>query len=106
MQQAQAAVNRYRIAYKLWSQQWSVRDAGGQELTTVSDAFENGQASIVEVLSTQDSLIQERQNYLTLLNEISQAAADMVAALAIDPECLIASDGASRPSIDLLPAPP
>jgi outer membrane protein TolC len=73
----------------LWNEQWVTHDAGDKELASVTDVFEKGQAAIVEVLSTQDSLIQELQNYLALLNEIAQAAADMVSALAIDPECLI-----------------
>lgn len=89
--QAQAAVNRYKNAYKLWEQRQAEKDLSHQELATVADAFEQGQASIVEVLSTQDSLIQDRQNYLVLLNELDQAAADMIAALAIDPERLVES---------------
>jgi outer membrane protein, heavy metal efflux system len=89
--QAQAAVNRYTNAYKLWVQRQAEKDLSHQELATVADAFEQGQASIVEVLSTQNSLIQDRQNYLVLLNELDQAAADMIAALAIDPECLVES---------------
>ena len=87
--QAGAAVQRYTVAYKLWSERWSQRDAGQNELESITDAFEHGQASILEVLSIQDSLIQEQRNYLDLLNEISQAAGDLVAALCIDPEQLI-----------------
>jgi len=89
--QAQAAVNRYMIAHRLWEEHWAEQDASESELTTVTDAFKQGQASIVEVLTTQDNLIQERRDYLNLLHEISQAAADVIAALAIDPECLIHS---------------
>ncbi len=93
--QAQAAVNRYTNAHKLWEQRQAEKDLSDQELATVTDAFEQGQASIVEVLSTQNSLIQDRQSYLVLLNELNQAAADMIAALAIDPECLVESPPAA-----------
>ena len=87
--QARAAVQRYTMAYKLWLERWSAKDAGQNDLKNITDAFDHGQASIVEVLSIQDSLIQERRSYLDLLNELSQAAVDVVAALAIDPELLI-----------------
>jgi outer membrane protein TolC len=87
--QAQAAVRRYMVAHRLWDEQWAKKDAGAGELVTATNAFEQGQATILEVLSIQDSLLQERKSYLDLLNEISQAAADMIAALAIDPELLI-----------------
>jgi len=95
--QAQAAIQRYTVAYKLWSEHWPQKVAGQNDLKGITDAFEQGQASIVEVLSIQDGLIQERRYYLDLLNEISQAAVDVVAALAIDPEMLMVapSDNAS-----------
>lgn len=96
--QAQAAVNRYQIAYKMWKEQQAGQDLSGQELETIAKAFEQGQASIVEVLSTQNSLIQEHQNYLMMLNELNQAAADLVSALAIDPERLVKSPQSDDPA--------
>jgi outer membrane protein, heavy metal efflux system len=99
--QAQAAVHRYMVAHRLWEEHWARKDAGTNELRSVTDAFEQGQASILEVLSIQDSLIQEQTSSLELLNEISQAAADMIAALAIDPESLVESAPSpeNRPAI-------
>jgi hypothetical protein len=41
------------------------------------------------VLTIQDNLNQEQKSYLDLLNEIAQAATDMISALVIAPECLI-----------------
>ncbi len=46
---------------------------------------------MLEVLSVRDALTQEQKAKLDLFHEISQAAVDMVAALAIDPELLIES---------------
>ena len=95
--QAQAAVQRYTVAQKLWAERWPQEDAGRSELASVTNAFNQGQASILQVLSIQDGLIQERKNYLDLLHEISQAAADVVAALAIDPELLIEAPSGGVP---------
>lgn len=87
--EARAAVNRYLRARRLWVQLSTEMDVGEDELHDIRDAFENGQASFVEVLTTKDNLVQEQQTYLDVLNEISQASVDVVAALAIDPELLI-----------------
>ena len=89
--EAHAAVNRYQLARELWQEMSADRGPGDQELVSITDAFEKGQASIMEVLATRDNLIQERQTYFDLLNQVSQAAVDVVAALAIDPERLIES---------------
>ena len=89
--QVQAAEHRYMVAHKLWESHLAESRTGDNELTTATNAFEQGQASILEVLSIQDSLLQERKSYLDLLNEMSQAATDLVAALGIDPDSLIVS---------------
>jgi cobalt-zinc-cadmium efflux system outer membrane protein len=100
--EARAAVDRYERARHVWLESSISRSAGDDELKSINGAFEQGQASIIEVLATRDNLIQERQIYLDLLNRVSQAAVDVIAALAIDPERLIeapsgaASDSAKR----------
>jgi outer membrane protein TolC len=87
--EARAAIKRYQDI-RLRSQEKSARSkTAGSELAAIRDAFENGQASIVEVLATQDNLIQERQADLDLLYQLSQAAVDVTSALAIDPELFI-----------------
>ncbi len=91
--QAQAAAERYSRAQERWAQRSTASTAGDNELIRATDAFEQGQATILEVLSIQDSLLQERKSYLDLLNEVAQAATDLIAALAIDPEWLIESPG-------------
>lgn len=103
--EVQSAANRYAVALKLWNERWPDKEAGGNELASAANAFEQGQASILEVLAIQDSLIQERRSYLDLLNEISQAATDLIAALAIDPDCLIESPptAVDNPAIKLAP---
>lgn len=87
--QAQAAVQRYTLAYNLWRQHTAHGPAPSDEIGTVVDAFEHGQASFLEVLSVRDSLTQERKSELDLAHELSQAAADVVASLAIDPDLLL-----------------
>ncbi len=87
--EASAAADRYQIVRKLWLEAPKSGNAEKDDFKTISDAFENGQASILEVLTTRENLIQERQAYLDLLNQISQAAVDVVSALAVDPDRLI-----------------
>lgn len=87
--EAGAAVSRYQRARRLWLQMSTSKNADQHELKSIHDAFENGQASILEVLATKDNLVLEQQTFLDLLNEVSQASVDVVAALAIDPDRLI-----------------
>lgn len=87
--EARAAVSRYHRARALWLQMSAVKSDGEDELKNIHDAFDNGQATFVEVLATKDNLVQELQTFLDLLNEVSQASVDVIAAMAIDPDRLI-----------------
>jgi cobalt-zinc-cadmium efflux system outer membrane protein len=91
--QVQAAVNRYALACELWESRREAKRPGSNESTTAVNAFEQGQATILEVLSIQDALVQEQKADLDLFHEVSQAAIDVVAALALDPDQLIQVDG-------------
>ena len=75
----------------LWLELSKRVDVGKDDFKRITDAFENGQATIVEVLATRENLILERQAYLDLLNQVSQAAVDVVRRMAIDPDMLIDS---------------
>ncbi|HVT28687.1 MAG TPA: TolC family protein [Lacipirellulaceae bacterium] len=99
--EAVAAAKRYEVARGLWMEMSTSGAAEKNDFKRITDAFENGQASIVEVLSTRDNLILERQARLDLLNQVSQAAVDVVSALAIDPDRVI-----KGPSSDLPSSPP
>ncbi len=89
MLQLQAAMNRYTVARKMWQERSRQNHSVTNESTSAIDAFEEGQATILEVLSIQDALTQEQKSELDMFHEISQAAVDVVSALAIDPEILI-----------------
>ncbi len=101
--EARTAIERYEQIRQLWLATSVDQSVGKRELTSISDAFEKGQATITEVLSTQDNLIQERQANLDLLNQLSQAAVDVVAALAIDPELVIEAPSAAVPGPAMQP---
>lgn len=83
--QVQAAKTRYALARNLWSERRITKTSSANESTSAINAFEQGQATILEVLSIQDALVQEQKTDLDLFHEVSQAAIDVVAALAIDP---------------------
>jgi outer membrane protein TolC len=99
MLQVQSARNRYANARKLWQETWPNTNADSKEWSTAVHAFEQGQATILEVFSVRDALTQEEKSKLDLFHEISQAAVDVIAALAIDPELLIEPGSATtKPS--------
>jgi outer membrane protein TolC len=91
LSQVQSAQIRYANARKLWQETWPNTGADSKEWLAAVHAFEQGQATILEVISVRDALTQEQKAKLDLFHEISQAAVDVVAALAIDPELLIES---------------
>jgi cobalt-zinc-cadmium efflux system outer membrane protein len=93
--QVQAATDRYSVARKYWSERSGALHTDTDEASLATKTFEQGQATILEVLSIQDALTQEQKTELDLFHEVSQAAIDVIAALAIDPETLIRSDGGS-----------
>ena len=90
--QVQAASNRYAVARKLWEERRATKRPVTNESTSAINAFEQGQATILEVLSIQDALVQEQKADLDLFHEISQAAVDVVSALAVDPAQVIQLD--------------
>lgn len=103
--QAQAAVQRYSLAYNLWRQHKANAPSPANEAGAVVDAFEHGQASFLEVLSVRDNLMQERKSELDLAHELAQAGAEVVAALAIDPDCLMETESidASQTEVRAVP---
>jgi outer membrane protein, heavy metal efflux system len=98
--QATAAIRRYQRAFEVCKNSMAAGIAADNDNKTIQDAFEQGQATILEVLSIQDSLNQEQKSQLDIENELSQAAVDIVAALAIDPEQMFElSDSNSQNSV-------
>jgi hypothetical protein len=93
--QVQAAMNRYMVARKMWLERSGSKQTDSNEFSSALNAFEQGQATILEVLSIQDALTQEQKLEFDLFHEVSEAAVDVVAALAIDPEMLIQSNADS-----------
>jgi outer membrane protein, heavy metal efflux system len=87
--QAENARARYSRSFRLWQDSLKRTNTGTSEIKTIQDSFEQGQATILEVLSIEDNLNQEAKNQLDILNELSQAAVEMISATAMDPELLI-----------------
>jgi cobalt-zinc-cadmium efflux system outer membrane protein len=96
--QVQAATTRYAVARKLWEERRGTKRPDSSESAIAINAFEQGQATILEVLSIQDALVQEQKANLDLFHEVSQAAIDVVAALAIEPDQVIRLNGTAPES--------
>jgi cobalt-zinc-cadmium efflux system outer membrane protein len=89
--QIQAAFNRYKNARAMWEADATKTSEADSELTSAADSFQQGQATIIEVLSIQASILQERKSHLDIFNEVSQAAVDVIVATAINPTCVVQS---------------
>ncbi len=88
--EAAAAIDRYERARLLAvaaAQESSA--AAPHELEQVLREFEAGNAQIVDIVAVQSNLLQEQRSYLDLLNEVSQAAAQVTQATAIPPQRLV-----------------
>ncbi|MGN6545739.1 MAG: TolC family protein [Aureliella sp.] len=94
--EAQTAINRYERARLLVEE--SRVDLSPFEknppadLRKILEQFEAGQADVLAVFATQNSLLQDRRTYLDLLNEVSQAAAGVVQATGVPLERLVTRD--------------
>ncbi|HQX50196.1 MAG TPA: hypothetical protein PLR25_09820, partial [Planctomycetaceae bacterium] len=53
------------------------------DLKDINAQFQAGQADVLTVFATQNSLLQDRRTYLDLLNELAQSAAGVVQATAL-----------------------
>ena len=69
------------------------------DLKEIKAQFQAGQADVLAVFATQNSLLQDRRTYLDLLNELAQSAAGVIQATALPVERIVApDDGHNLPS--------
>jgi outer membrane protein, heavy metal efflux system len=91
--EAQVGIDRYERARTLAEKAAAANSPfyGGNapELKEMIAQFQAGQVDILAVLTTQSNLLQERKVYLDLLNELAQAAANVVQATALPPHHLV-----------------
>jgi cobalt-zinc-cadmium efflux system outer membrane protein len=88
--EAQAGIDRYERARRLAAKGGAAPAAGPPaELQDIIEQFQAGQTDILAVLGTQANLLQERRIALDMLNELAQAAANVVQATALPPDRLV-----------------
>lgn len=94
--EAQTAINRYERARLLVDESRvdlsPFEKNPPEDLRKILEQFEAGQADVLAVFATQNSLLQDRRTYLDLLNEVSQAAAGVVQATAMPLDRLVTHD--------------
>ncbi len=90
VQEARAAVQRFQRARQLVEQ---TRDEFTQSideaLKPFDDQFQAGQFTLLQVFAARTVLVQSRQGYLDLLNELALAMADVTQATGLRPEQLM-----------------
>jgi outer membrane protein, heavy metal efflux system len=113
MLEAQTTIDRYErarrfVAKSAGDESLVAGEAMPVELRQIMDQFAAGQAEVLAVFSTQNSLLQDRRAYLDLLNESAQAAANVVQAAALPPQrlALDRSTAGSAPLAEPVPPPP
>lgn len=82
--EAQLAIDRYERARRIVEQ--SQRDTSKtweEEILAMDEQFKAGQADILAVYATRNSVIQDQRAYLDALNELAQAAANVTATTGI-----------------------
>ncbi len=91
--EAETAINRYERA-RLLAEDTQVDlspfdQAMPQDLKDIKSQFEAGQADILMVYATQNSLLQERRIYLDSLNELALSAATVIQSTALPVERIV-----------------
>lgn len=88
--QARAALERYERARRLvkQSRDRSATDVS-EALKLFEDQFQAGQIDLLQVFAARTTVLQSRQSFLDLLNELAQAAADVTAAIGLPAEQLV-----------------
>ncbi len=94
--EAQAAFERYELAYRTLDRDLAA-DAFElpQELQNLERQFTEGEVDVVRVIQARNSILQNQQAYLDLLNELAQSAALLVGATGMPVELLLGHPGSS-----------
>lgn len=104
--EAQTAIKRYELARHLVPREADIFSrAVPEDLRRIKDLFEAGQADILTVYATQNSLLQEQRTHLDSLNELAQAAADVTLSAGLPPARFITTHLRERPALERLPPP-
>lgn len=88
--EARAAIQRYERARLLVEQSRADFDRDlSKALSPFEDQFKAGQITLLQVFAARATLTQSQQGFFDLLNELTQATADVTAATGIQPQVLI-----------------
>ncbi|MFV2065770.1 MAG: TolC family protein [Pirellulales bacterium] len=106
MLEARAAVRRYERARRLVEQsQGEFAQAMPDILRPFEDQFQAGQIILLQVFAGRTSLAQSRQSFLDLLNELTQAAADVTQATGLPARQLILDQPPASNETTTVPIP-
>ena len=103
--EAETAIERYESALAMVAAAATNTPDTQDELQRVVDQYQAGQGTILNVLATQTSLLQERRAQLDMLNEIAQAAADVTMFAGVPPARLITLKAPASPAAEPLSQP-
>ena len=90
--EARAAIQRYERARRLVEESRQDFATIDDTLKPFDEQFKAGQITLLQVFAARTAVVQSRQSFLDLLNELALAAADVIQATGIPPQLLLASD--------------
>ncbi|TWU22724.1 TolC family protein [Bythopirellula polymerisocia] len=104
--EARAAITRYERSRVLveQSREESVRTLS-ESLQPFEDQFKAGQINLLQVFAARTAIVQSRQSYLDLLNELALAVADVTQSTGLPPQLLMEEDKPNLGQAEELPLP-
>ncbi|MCH5375047.1 MAG: TolC family protein, partial [Planctomycetes bacterium] len=104
--EARAAIQRYERARRLMEQ--SRDESAGSMPDTLKlfeDQFQAGQITLIQVFAARVALVQSRQSFLDLLNEVALAAADVTQSTGLSAWQLVTESGPEPEMLEEVPGP-
>ena len=90
---ARAAILRYERARLMIEESYpDFTRPTAESLRPFEDQFRAGQITLIEVFAARMTIVQSRQSYLSMLNELTLAAAGVMQTTGIPPELLVADE--------------
>jgi outer membrane protein, heavy metal efflux system len=104
--EAQTALDRYELARRAAQRGGTNASASKEgELRQIREQFSAGQADILNVFAVQNAILLETRGRFDLLNEVAQAAADVMLFTGIPPAQLAMRGPAPSPNAEAAPVP-
>ncbi len=98
LREAESALTQFEEILKMVKKMQATSTDSSKELALMTKQFEAGQTDILSILTLQTNLVQEQRAYIDLLNQLAQAAANVVQTTGLPPVRIVQSS-AQNPAV-------